>query len=81
MTVSDVPSSVRRRLGVAIRANDLQIAESVVIPSPVDMLELERNRTTIPSIEAARLAPALFESCRNQTLLQLVRASEPAHDQ
>ena len=57
---------------MAIRAQNTDVLDPVVVGIAVDMVELERNRVSLPFAEPAFLAPSILVASGNQTPLELV---------
>ena len=70
--LTDVPAAVGGGLCVAVRADDSQISQPIVISSPVEVVQLQRDRESVPAIKATSLAPWLLQPLFDQSPLQLV---------
>ena len=58
--------SVVRRLGVAVRAEERDVLEAIVLPVAVDVMKRHVERLPEPFVEAASLTSVLLEACREK---------------
>jgi len=66
---------VGRQRGVAIRTDDPEVVEAVVVVNPVDVVEDQRHPTAVPLLAlTAQLAPRHLESSVVQPALQATAA-------
>jgi hypothetical protein len=57
--------------GGAVRADDAEVLQPVVVAPAVDVIEDETHRVTAPELSlAAQLAPARFQAVRPEALLE-----------
>src|SRR3712207_3958428 len=68
------------RLAVAVRAEQLEVLEPVVVAVPVDVVERHAQRRAAPLLEAAALAPVLLEPQAEEPPLHVPPAA-PASEQ
>ena len=57
---------------MAVGTDDPEIGQSIVVSSPVDVIELERDRSAVPSRPSAHLAHMMLETLSDQTSLETV---------
>jgi hypothetical protein len=65
---------------MAVRAQELEILESVIVPISIAMVELKGNGTAIPRKPEANLASTVFDALMNQSSLQAIRGTGPTRD-
>jgi hypothetical protein len=58
---------------MTVGANDPEVGQAVVVSFPVHVIELERDRSTVPSIEATDLTLVSLETFRDEPPLEPVR--------
>lgn len=73
---ADVAATVVRGLCVAVRTQEPQVGELVVLPSAVDVVELEWDLLPVPLITTASLAPRLLHTDLDQAPLETTRVGE-----
>ncbi len=78
---ADVPSSVRVRLRMTIRAKDPQIGQTIVISFAVDMVQLKRDRATVPFLAEASLASVRLQAFLDEPPLQGACVQQPPVDE
>ena len=66
---------------MAVRTQQPQILQAVVIPLAVHVVKLERNRCSHPIRQTTRLTSRFFQAFAQQTQFQLVRVRYPTQDQ
>ena len=71
LSVASCPTS---GLAVAVRAEDLEVLESVVAAVAVDVVQLQRERVAQPLVDPATLAVARQQAGGEQAALEMVRA-------
>jgi len=62
---------------VTVRADYLQVLETVVVAVAVDVIQLQRYGFAVPFIKSASLAARLFDALRDEALAQV---RSPDHD-
>src|SRR5918994_5642437 len=60
---------LRGRLRVAVRTEDTQVLDSVVAAPPIDVIELERHRESVPGRAFAHLTRRFLQASHRQTPL------------
>lgn len=72
---------MRRLKAVAVRAEDSQVLDPVVVAITVDVIELYWDSPVGGALgPTAQLAAGLLQSCSEQSEFQLVRTSRPTED-
>jgi hypothetical protein len=66
-----VSTAVGHCLGVAVRTQQANIAQPIVVSPAVDMVQLERHWPSVPSAEATDFASGLLEPCLDEPPLQV----------
>jgi hypothetical protein len=66
---------------MAVRAQDAQVSQPVVVPSAIDMVELEKDLAAVPGVAKTTLAPVFLQPPRDESLLQPIRLKELASDE
>lgn len=61
---------------MAVRANDTEIAQPIVIPQPVDVIQLKRDWPAVPGIQATHLASCFLEALLDEPPPQVARLSQ-----
>src|SRR5680860_1552316 len=79
--LADVPPTIGRRLRVAVRAEEPQVLESVVVGTAVDVIELKGNRLAVPKRTPPPLARRLLDACANEAVIQPVGLTLRAFDE
>ena len=69
-----------RRLAVAVRAQQLEVLEPVVVPVAVDVVEAEGKRPFAPPVDPALLAFVSLDAGCDQALLDVLAASRPSDE-
>ncbi len=64
-------------LAVAVRAQQLQILQFIVVVDAVDVMQSEDEGPVTPSGNPAQLATGLFEAEREQTALEVAAITSP----
>jgi hypothetical protein len=62
---------------MAVRTEQSEVFESIIVPFSVEMIELKRNGTSVPSLSEAILASGLLQAFTNESSLQTVRGARP----
>jgi hypothetical protein len=70
LSIADIAAAVCLSLGVAVRAQETEVPESIVVPTPVDVIELERYRLAVPLCQSTALTPRLLDSLTDEALLE-----------
>ena len=80
--LASVAPCPRSRLAVAVGTEDLEVLEPVVLAVTVDVVQRQGNRSVVPLLRAARLAPTGLQASVVQALLYVVAiASRPRHQE
>jgi hypothetical protein len=65
---------------MAIRTDEPKIGQPIVVTHTVDVIQLEWDGTTVPSIQAAHLASRLFDSLLDEPSPKVIRLRQsPPH--
>jgi hypothetical protein len=66
---------------MAVRANDPEIAESIVVSPAIDVIELQRDEAPIPGATATDFAPERLQPLSEETSSQAIAGDETADDE
>lgn len=73
ISLTNVPPSIGLRLSVAVGAKNAQVLDAVVRVSAVDVIQFQRNRTPLPLIPIALLAPCALQALGDEPPLEFAR--------
>ncbi len=76
----DVPTSVSVRLCMAVGAEQSEVGQAIVLSTAVHVVQLERNRLSVPLMSSAPLTPRLLQALRDQTTPELGGLHESAEN-